>query len=341
MCEKLLSIIIPMYDSQEFIDKCLRSLLMPEKQMARLEVLVVDDGSKDRGREYASAYARKYPDSIFLLQKPNGGHGSAVNEGVRHCTGKYFKILDADDWVHTDALQELLPLLEAADAEVIACGYDRYDIKTKETTHIHARQTCRLDMRQLLCRWESLRQLFCLHGLIYRTDFYRGLPYRLPEQVSYDDAFFFTVPCSHADRLCIWNRQLYVYRVGDASQSVSAANREKRIGQLETVIRAVLKTKCSGMPRTSEGKEYWERKLVSVIADYYVTVFLRFQDKKQGRKIGRSFARELRFQDKKLYRRIKSRYWLLWMMGWCHREEKDFERLIHRRAGIHHFLGRH
>lgn len=328
----VLSIIIPVYNSQAFIQRCLDSLVLSEELMSRLEVVIVDDGSSDHGAEYAEAYRQKYPHSFRIVHKPNGGHGSAVNEGVRHCTGRYLKVLDADDWLHTDSLGKLPGILEGVDAQVIACGYDRYCIPQKETVRVSAGLSGKtriryLDMEQLVREWSRIRQIFCLHGLIYQTDFYKKLCYQLPEGVFYDDAFFFTVPCSHADRLCILDMQLYVYRTGDPSQSISAKNREKRIHQMEEVIRAIVRTESRNKEKTAAGKEYWYRKLVSVVTDYYVTACFRCRDRKRGRQTALVFTRELRQTDRELYQRIKSRYRLFAVMSVCRCSERDFERV--------------
>lgn len=343
MDEKILSVIIPMYNSGKTIQKCLDSLLVPQERMAGMEVLVVDDGSTDQGIEHVRTYSRKYPDCFRILQKTNGGHGSAVQAGIGQCKGRYFKVLDADDFVHTPALTALLKLLADIDAEVVACGFDIVHIRSGKTTQIRpsgcSGQTIMLDMQQLIQEWAQYRQLFCLHGLVYRTDFYTSLPYRLPEKVSYDDAFFFTVPCSHADRLCICTIQLYVYRVGEQSQSVSAKSRELRICQHEAVIRAILDTKDSSIPRTVAGREYWYRKLTSTTADYFVTAFLRVHDKKEGRKMGQSLMAELRRQDGELYRRLRMRYWLVRGMGMFHMDEPGFERLMRIKSRICGYFG--
>lgn len=208
-----------------------------------------------------------------------------------------------------------------------ACGFENARL-----VHIPAgletdKKVLYLNMEQLLREWEWFRQIFCLHGLIYQTEFYRQLSYRMPEGVSYDDAFFFTVPCSHAKRLCVIRTQLYVYRIGDPGQSVSAQNREKRIHQMEQVIWSITAANKSRKCLRA-GREYYYRKLVSVVSDYYVTAFLRCSDKKRGRKAAQTFTGRLRRADQELYHRLKSRYWLLLGMGLCHRTEQDFERLL-------------
>ncbi len=334
--QKILSSIIPMFNSQKYIKKCLASLLLTQEEMDCIEVIVVDDGSIDQGAEIAGRYQEKYPSTFILIQQPNGGHGCAVDAGIARCTGKYFKVLDADDWLRTKALARVVRRMRQIDVQVIACGYDICKILSKTVVHRKMEvgnkedgQGIRfLSMHQLIQEWDRYSQLFCLHGLIYRTDFYKKLAYCLPQRVSYDDAYFFTVPCSHADKLCIMDEQLYVYRIGDVGQSVSIKNREIRIYQAEAVIRAIIKTKQRNAEKSNAGREYWCRKLISVVTDYYVTTNLRYRDRAAGRKIADTFTRKLKALDRELYDRIKKRYWLFYVMSLLHRKEDDFERIL-------------
>lgn len=335
--KKTLSVIIPMYNAGRTIQKCLESLLLPADQMDRLEVLVVDDGSTDNGMQYAEEYQQKYQGSIRLITKQNGGHGSAVNEGIKRCTGKYFRVLDADDWVHTDSLAEVMQILEGIEAQAVACGYDKYQIQTGQMDHIglENERVCGvrsrviyMDMHSLIQNWHRFRQIFCLHGLIYQTEFYKNLPYQLPEGIYYDDAFYFTVPCSHAERICIIDRQVYVYRVGEASQSVSAVNREKRYKQHERVICSILDTGKTNITKSGAGREYWYRKLASVTADYFITLFLRFQDRKKGRRAAKNFLNILRRRDFGLYKRILAKYWILYIMSRAGSSEDCFAYIV-------------
>lgn len=331
--KKILSVIIPMYNAGRTIQKCLESLILPSEQMDRLEILVVDDGSTDDGAGYVKQFQLKYQESIQLIAKPNGGHGSAVNEAVKRCTGKYFKILDADDWVHTDSLAKAVQLLAEVHAQVVACGYDRYQVQTGQMIHVglghgmtysaHSR-IIYMDMHSLIKNWHHCREIFCLHGLIYQTEFYKKLPYQLPEGVYYDDAFYFTVPCSHAGRICIIDMQLYVYRIGEASQSVSAVNREKRYKQHELVIGSILETAEYNSAKSWAGREYWYRKLASTTADYFITVFLRFNDRKKGRRAAKDFLRKIRHRDFQLYKRILAKYWILYILGRAGCNESSF-----------------
>ena len=105
---KLLSIAIPCYNSQDYMEKCIESLLVGGEEV---EILVVDDGSSDRTAEIADAYAAKYPTIVKAIHQENGGHGEAVNAGIRNATGLYFKVVDSDDWVNKEAYIRILETL--------------------------------------------------------------------------------------------------------------------------------------------------------------------------------------------------------------------------------------
>ena len=141
MAEKILSIIIPMYQAERFIAKCLDSLLTDQRCLTYLEILIVNDGSRDRSGKIAAGYREKYPDSIRLIEKENGGHGSAVNAGVEQCSGKYFKVLDADDWVSPGGLKAVTEkFLVMEEADMVLAGFTIYDMNTKKVRHIRSRQ---------------------------------------------------------------------------------------------------------------------------------------------------------------------------------------------------------
>ena len=106
---KVLSIAIPSYNSEAYMANCIESLLTGGEDV---EILVVNDGSKDGTARIADEYAAKYPNIVRAIHQENGGHGEAVNAGLRNATGAYFKVVDSDDWVDTKAYKEILTLLK-------------------------------------------------------------------------------------------------------------------------------------------------------------------------------------------------------------------------------------
>ena len=115
---KLLSIVIPTYNTEQYLRRCLDSVLTSEV-LPELEVLVVNDGSKDRSPEIAREYEARYPDTVTLIDKENGGHGSTINEGLRAATGKYFRVLDSDDWFDTCNFVKFFAALHDCDEDVV------------------------------------------------------------------------------------------------------------------------------------------------------------------------------------------------------------------------------
>ena len=109
--EKLITFAVPCYNSEEYMDKCLTSLL---KAGEKAQIIIVDDGSnKDNTAKKADEYQEKYPDIVKAVHKENGGHGDAVNCGLSHAEGKYFKVVDSDDWLEEDALKKFIKTLES------------------------------------------------------------------------------------------------------------------------------------------------------------------------------------------------------------------------------------
>ena len=105
---KLLSVAIPSYNSQEYLGHCVESLLVGGDEV---EILIVDDGSTDRTAEIADGYAQAYPGIVKAIHQENGGHGEAVNTGIRNAAGLYFKVVDSDDWVDEEAFHAILSTL--------------------------------------------------------------------------------------------------------------------------------------------------------------------------------------------------------------------------------------
>src|SRR5574344_1213565 len=114
---KILTIIIPTYNMEKYLRRCLDSLIIDEEGMKQLEVLVINDGSKDSSSQIAHEYQDKYPDMFRVIDKENGGHGSCCNVGLREAKGKYIRFLDSDDWFDQKNFPKFIELLQALDVD--------------------------------------------------------------------------------------------------------------------------------------------------------------------------------------------------------------------------------
>ena len=107
---KLLSVIIPAYNMEAYLQQCVESILRTPS-LATVEVVVVNDGSKDKTLRIARQYAERYADTVRVIDKPNGNYGSTINAALPVVRGEYVKILDADDCFDTPSLAKFLEFL--------------------------------------------------------------------------------------------------------------------------------------------------------------------------------------------------------------------------------------
>ena len=249
--DKILSIIIPSYNSKPFLAKCLDSLLC--ECTDELDIIVVNDGSTDGCEKIAEEYIEKYPDSISLINKENGGHGSAINAGSEKAVGKYLKALDADDWFLTENLPAFVNALKETDADVVLTPHHTINISNGEVKNwrcFPSQFGKKYTMDEVMSNWKDFDRSLTFHGITYRTDFYKSEGIRLSEKVFYEDHEYATFPCCKAKSILPLDLFIYEYRIGDVTQSVSAENQLKRIGHTETVLRSMTEEskKLDGAP---------------------------------------------------------------------------------------------
>ena len=118
--EKLLTIVVPAYNMEKYLSYCLDSLCVNQDN---LEVLVINDGSKDTTSDIAHQYMEQYPHIFRVIDKANGNYGSCVNRGLTEAKGKYIKILDADDSFDTENFKDFLAFLEKTDADLVLSDF--------------------------------------------------------------------------------------------------------------------------------------------------------------------------------------------------------------------------
>lgn len=240
---KLLSIAVPSYNAQDYLDRCMESLLPGGDDV---EILIVDDGSKDRTAEIADAYARKYPNIVKAIHKPNGGHGDAVTTGLYNATGLYFKVVDSDDKLAPKAYQEVLAFLkktvdEGNDLDMLISNFT-YD---KQSVPEEKRKV--IDYHKMLpvgrfFTWDEIGKFqvghyLLMHAVIYRTEMLREMKLVLPKHTFYVDNIYVYEPLPHVKTLYYLDVNLYLYYIGRNDQSVNTEVMKKRIDQQDRVNR--------------------------------------------------------------------------------------------------------
>ncbi len=231
---KLLTFAIPCYNSEAYMENCINSLLPGGDDV---EILVINDGSKDRTAEIADAYERKYPGIVRAIHQENGGHGEAVNAGIRNASGLYFKVVDSDDWVDLDAYQKILAKLrelsggeKTLDMFIANYVYEKEGAKHKKVMRYSA-----LPQDELFT-WKDVGhfrkgQYILMHSVIYRTKLLRECGLELPKHTFYVDNIYVYKPLPSVRTMYYMDIDFYRYYIGREDQSVNEKVMISRIDQ--------------------------------------------------------------------------------------------------------------
>lgn len=327
--EKVLSFVIPAYNSQNFLDKCIPSLTCTDV-LDELDIIIVNDGSTDDTAAVAHKYCARYPDSVRLICQENRGHGGALNSGCMAARGKYLKALDADDWVLTENLPAFVAFLRSCDSDVVLTNYHMQNITTGETTawRCYAEPGRSYMLGEVMDDWKSFDRVLTYHGITYRTDFYRNRGIQLSQNVFYEDYEFSTIPCCYAQSMTPLDLFLYQYRVGDVQQSISDANQVRRVGHTKTVLERLLKEYSQlALPEEDAGRAYYQTKTQGLLLRYCITNLLLDGDRKHGRKMTRQMVERFRQELPPVYRRSRKQLALLYILNFLHLSKDFLERL--------------
>lgn len=235
---KLLTIAIPCYNSQNYMKKCIESLLTGGEDV---EILVVDDGSTDDTAQIADSYAKRYPSIVRAIHQENGGHGAAVNTGIANARGLFFKVVDSDDWVKEEAylsildkLRELVGGETALDMLISNFVYEKEGESRRKVMHYR-----HILPEGRIFTWKEAGHFYpgkyiLMHSVIYRTRLLRECGLHLPEHTFYVDNLYVFEPLPYVRNLYYMDVNFYRYYIGRADQSV---NEKVMIGRIDQQIR--------------------------------------------------------------------------------------------------------
>lgn len=229
--KKILTVIIPTYNMEKYLDKCLTSLIIEDKElMKQLEVLVVIDGAKDRSSEIAHTYQDKYPETFIVIDKDNGNYGSCINRGLKEAAGKYIKILDADDSYDTTNLESLLLVLNSIDVDLVLSPFHIVNefgqIQRKHTYQVPQGRIIKFDDYH-----KDLKDLE-MHSVTYNRRVFNGINYYQTEGISYTDQEWVLYPVSNLTTVYYTDKGVYLYLVGREGQTVAPSVQKKSVSHL-------------------------------------------------------------------------------------------------------------
>jgi len=335
---KTLTLVIPAYNSEKFLDKCIPSMISPET-LGKVEIVIINDGSTDETAVVAEKYRAMYPETVQLISQENKGHGGALNTGCAAAQGKYLKVIDADDWIVTENLPEFVDRLEQCSADVILTHYHTINVSTgerKSWRSYPAEFGKSYSFEEIMREWKNYDRCLTFHGITYRTEFYRTYGVSLSEHVFYEDHEYAAFPCCHAQSIVPLDLFVYEYRIGDVAQSVSEENQLKRIGHTEAVLKKMMDEYKRLSDVTAAQKLYVAMKIQGLLLSYMKTALLVHPKKKTGRATAKRMMELCRGQTPQVYELTMGKVRFFYGMNRLHLGQRAWEGIMDSR--IYNFI---
>ena len=217
MRDKLLTIVVPTYNISEYIEKCINSFLaVNEKYYKDFEVIVVNDGSTDNSVQVVENLIIDSNLDLRIISKENGGHGSTINVGITEAKGKYFKVIDGDDWIDISSFETLLEKLKIIDVDMVISNYIEQHVynNSKKTIDFVKRIVPNVIVEGLPDR------RIPMHALTYKTSILKNNEIRLSEKTFYVDTEYTLLPIKYVRNYVYYDLDIYQYFLGRPDQSM-------------------------------------------------------------------------------------------------------------------------
>lgn len=325
---KILSISIAAYNLEKLIDQCLESLLSI-KNIDDLELIITNDGSMDGTLAKLEEWKKKYPSTIILVSQKNQGAGSTVNNGIKYATGKYFRMIDGDDWVESDNLDSFIDTLKTNDSDLIVSDYCFYEENLKrkgKTVNFDLEKNTTLPFE--LC-FKNLPSE--MHAITFKTQIMKNVTL---DNGFYTDVEYLLYPMENVKTVFYFPSVVYVYRVGQAGQSVSPSSRMKHIDDHTLVLNHLLAWYEEKKNTLAKEKRAFISFRLSLMADNQLTAYLFFEPSKKYKTEIKKFVKMISsYKDiMKFYKHNKKymllKYSLFSLYGFVAKKAKQKEGLL-------------
>lgn len=308
MDTKLITYAIPCYNSAEYMDACIESILACNRP-DDIEIIIVDDGStKDNTLEKARVWESTNPGVVRAIHQENGGHGAAVMTGLENARGLYFKVVDSDDWLDNDANMRMLDKLASFDEPIDLMLVNYVYEHTADNTQEVMKYTRMLPVEQLFtwddCGYFGLTKYILMHSVIYRTQMLRDCGLTLPRHTFYVDNIFVYVPLPECKRIYYMDVDLYRYFIGREDQSVNETVMIGRIDQQLRVTRIMIDSFLLERDvKSSRLRSYMRNYLTMMMV--ICTVFSMMSDRPDKEQMRADIWKYLREHDHETYVKIR------------------------------------
>ena len=268
---KVLTISIAAYNVEKFIKQALDSLI-DERIMEDLEIIVVNDGSSDNTLSIAQEYKKKYPNSFVIIDKENGGYGSTINSSLKIASGKYYKLLDGDDWYDTDILIELINYLKTINSDVVVMPCIEYVDDTNKTRKLDVLSKVE-EKKEFTFERYPLGTRLSHHQVCFKTETIKDKGIRIRENCFYTDTEYLLKCLSKCKTIVKIDLPIYIYRIGLEEQSMSLSGLNRHYKDVVKYFKEMIKYYNEENYSEIFKEKYFEGAMIS-LAKYHLTNFL-------------------------------------------------------------------
>lgn len=319
--EKILSISVAAYNLEKYIEQNIKSFIN-SKYRDEIEVLIIDDESTDQTANIVKRYEKAYPNTIRLIKQKNAGPGSTVNNGIKNAKGKYFKMVDGDDWVETSQLDEMIEKLRNVKTDLIITNYEKYSEKEKKIIEvINADLPKNIDLQFN----EVCSKLFLpMHQITIKTSILQNNKVKL-DNGFYTDTEYALYPLPYVKTIMYLDLNIYVYRIARAGQSVSIKSLQKNIEMHNEVLNNLITFYEKNKPNLDITVLEHIAKRIARVAWNETATMLTFKNNKDMKKDIKEFILKLKNKSYDIYKMyikrnsakliVYSGYSLVWLMS--------------------------
>lgn len=279
---KLVTICVPGYNVERYLERCIRSLL-EHKLAEETEILIIDDGSRDHTSDIAKVFETQYPGIVRVIQKENGGHGSTINRAISEGVGKYFMVVDGDDWIDGKQFSQVLEKIKngSIDTDIISSNYHEVNMESGESTPWLQQAAVEYGKATSFDEIDVENVYFTLASTMFRLSLLREVNMPLQEHTFYVDVEYILFPIPHVKTVMFVDNFIYKYCRGNTEQSVHIPTMVSRYSHHERVLHRVLEyeVQCS---MTKMQKIYYDSILKKLLFTHYALCFVYDSDKKRG-----------------------------------------------------------
>lgn len=300
---KILSIVIPTYNVEGYLDRCIESLVYDDSILDDLEILIVNDGSKDNSLLIAQKYEKLYPKTVKVIDKENGGHGSTINAGLKIATGKYFRVIDSDDWVNIDDFGRYVADLKKYDCDVVVTNYSREMIYSGETVKFEYSKEIEFGKIYEFDKFDLSKfgdDYLFMATSTFKTDILRKANVVLDEKTFYVDMEFILYPIPYIKDFVLLDYDVYRYFIGRPDQSVNINSYIRNRSHHEKVLRKLIAFYED--TKMSANKKQYVFKILCFMCNSHYVIYCkaRLPEKKCLNEI-RNFDKFLKEKSPKIY----------------------------------------